>query len=725
MGKIIFFISFFIISLFLLSSIVTGTMLETSTKNQKSLVQQTRTDVWIEALQANFNNPQWFYNNLNGVDRLKIRLALDYATPRQYIINNIIGGFGYPLATTDLPQSGSYFNGSIQPRTYSLSLASQLLTQVFGYTYSLTDNPNTPYDESLPYFPIGAIVPNDNPERAQWAEYIQFQYKSIGVEVSTMLLTNSQITQRIFNNIAVADFDFSHGGYDGLFIKWTDSFEPNDGYAFYSSNSTASVGNYQFVNATDLDKLINAEDNASATQTQLYSAYNAVQQYLYNNVIRNVLFQTKDLYVFNSHLKGFDPFYATSPHFSDWSYDNGQTTLIVAIPEVISNFNPLMTKSLYGNYYLSEVWPGNLMTVRNPDSDLTYTKSQLYNNFADWYNVSSDGYTYFFNLKSGLTFQDGSPITSKDVKFTYLSCLTPEIGCNLYSTLSKQLNNNSITTFLSNSTLIKFQLTKLDPLTMTKLWSLPILPSNQYSQISYANWKTDQTNTGTNSSAIVGTGPYKFNGFSNNNGSLIAWSGWNTSYDLKFSNLPLNSHGVPAIQNITIVKINDANVALTDLENNEVDFGDTNIGFSPIFSQVKSSGLDYQNSTGLSWQEFGLNQVSPIWGLCPIDPSVLYSGFSTTVKTVTLYTSSSVSQSSGSCKASVLPSSSTLSSSSTSVSSSSSSSAFPSTSTSISTSSELLSTVNPKSPFSDLSTIIFAISVNGITLFFIRRKRKN
>ena len=249
----------------LLISIIT---FEGSSSNQKfSVSTGTRSNAWIEALQKNFDNPQWFYNNLNAQDRLNIRLALDYAIPRQDIIDSLNNGFGYLLATTDTPLTGpTYYNASLVARPYNLTKAKEFLTQVFGYTYENgTDNKSTPYDESLAYFPMNLIVPSSGgPLRIRWPEKIESAYKSIGVYVSITSLTFPQINQRIFNNIVPIGSDFVHGGFDGLFIGWSASLIPDDGSYFYNPSSFPNNGfNYQFVNNSVLNGIMAREDNVT------------------------------------------------------------------------------------------------------------------------------------------------------------------------------------------------------------------------------------------------------------------------------------------------------------------------------------------------------------------------------------------------------------------------------------------------------------------------------
>src|SRR5208283_5551407 len=60
-------------------------------------------------------------------------------------------------------------------------------------------------------------------------------------------------------------------------------------------------------------------------------------------------------------------------------------------------------------YYVSAIWQGLVGWTSNGTAI-----PQL----ADWWKISSDGLTYTFNLRSGLKWSDGQPLTSADVLFS-------------------------------------------------------------------------------------------------------------------------------------------------------------------------------------------------------------------------------------------------------------------------------------------------------------------
>jgi len=77
-----------------------------------------------------------------------VRIAIDYAIPRQLIIDNLMAGFGQPAAVHWLP-TNPFYNASITPRPYNLTRAREYL-QKAGY-----GAPSPPPMPTLPSFILG------------------------------------------------------------------------------------------------------------------------------------------------------------------------------------------------------------------------------------------------------------------------------------------------------------------------------------------------------------------------------------------------------------------------------------------------------------------------------------------------------------------------------------------------------------------------------------------
>jgi ABC-type transport system substrate-binding protein len=81
-----------------------------------------------------------------------VRLAFDYAIPRQLIIDNLLAGFGSPASTYWLP-TYPFYNSSIIARSYDLAKARDYLAMA-GYTV-----PGPPPTPTLPSFIQGMSYP--------------------------------------------------------------------------------------------------------------------------------------------------------------------------------------------------------------------------------------------------------------------------------------------------------------------------------------------------------------------------------------------------------------------------------------------------------------------------------------------------------------------------------------------------------------------------------------
>ncbi|RKL63487.1 ABC transporter substrate-binding protein [Thermoanaerobacteraceae bacterium SP2] len=76
--------------------------------------------------------------------------------------------------------------------------------------------------------------------------------------------------------------------------------------------------------------------------------------------------------------------------------------------------------SMLETYYMARLLFSTLVRYKGGTTDL---EPEL---LAEMPTVSSDGLTYHFKLKPDLKFSDGTPLTSKDVKFTFERMLKPE-----------------------------------------------------------------------------------------------------------------------------------------------------------------------------------------------------------------------------------------------------------------------------------------------------------
>ncbi len=126
---------------------------------------------------------------------------------------------------------------------------------------------------------------------------------------------------------------------------------------------------------------------------------------------------------------------------------------------------------------------------------------------ADRWDISADGLTYTFYLRSGVVWHDGVPFTADDVILSFDAQSSPDSG--------------SAYTSGFNSAVAAYR--KIDDLTVelvaTGLFAQPVflassftpmLPKHIWEGVPFAGWASDPGSNGQDPSRIIGTGPFKF-----------------------------------------------------------------------------------------------------------------------------------------------------------------------------------------------------------------------
>ncbi|WP_253944894.1 ABC transporter substrate-binding protein [Paenibacillus sp. NEAU-GSW1] len=85
-------------------------------------------------------------------------------------------------------------------------------------------------------------------------------------------------------------------------------------------------------------------------------------------------------------------------------------SVVVAIPQDLDFLDPHLAVAAGTQEVLFNIFEGLL----KPNE-----KGELYPAIAESYEVSPDGLTYTFKLRSGVKFHNGNPVTSEDVKYSY------------------------------------------------------------------------------------------------------------------------------------------------------------------------------------------------------------------------------------------------------------------------------------------------------------------
>ncbi len=114
-------------------------------------------------------------------------------------------------------------------------------------------------------------------------------------------------------------------------------------------------------------------------------------------------------------VEGDDPFPTLRALRNQGKYDEGDW-LVMNLPALVEKITPIISTSLYSQDIVNRV----VETLAFPDPDSLTFKPLL----ASSWTISPDGLSITFQLRKGVTFSDGSPMTADDVVYSY------EVGTN-------------------------------------------------------------------------------------------------------------------------------------------------------------------------------------------------------------------------------------------------------------------------------------------------------
>jgi peptide/nickel transport system substrate-binding protein len=162
--------------------------------------------------------------------------------------------------------------------------------------------------------------------------------------------------------------------------------------------------------------------------------------------------------------------------------------LRIGLTQDVDSLNPFIGYSVpaYEVYHLNY----DMLTGYAPNGDV---RPEI----ADSWEVTDDGLVWTFKIHPGITWQDGTPLTAKDVAFTYNYIVQNELASfNTYTTNMKKA-------VAVDDTTVKFYLSK-PKANMLRMW-IPIVPEHIWSKIS----GKQAQNSFQNNPPVIGSGPFQ------------------------------------------------------------------------------------------------------------------------------------------------------------------------------------------------------------------------
>ena len=246
-----------------------------------SYVSQLQSTPGIElTLQPSFG---FFYMTFNlrraPFNYMEFRHAVAHLVNKQFILSNILQGYGITGTNVVLPMSGAYYNASVNsqyPYTFNITQADKDLKSVPGMTLQhpgQAPGPNNYFEYNGTVLQIPILVPpaSYDPIRATAAQYIQQWMQEAGLD--------AQAVPTDFN-VIVADISTPPYNFDMYILGWVLGAPGGDPSSWmvslFMSNQQPPIGsNYEgFANAT-FDQLLtesNSQMNPSVRQGEIKEA---------------------------------------------------------------------------------------------------------------------------------------------------------------------------------------------------------------------------------------------------------------------------------------------------------------------------------------------------------------------------------------------------------------------------------------------------------------------
>ncbi len=199
----------------------------------------------------------------------RVRLALEYATDREQLIDLISRGHASPAYVPMHPLSWA-FNGGLKRGPKDLKKAASLLDEA---GWKMTPSGIREKDGRPLEFEV--LVNQGNKEREKAAVILQWQYRKIGVKVNVRVLEWSALLKLVNSGKHPKDFD-------AVIIGWSLGIDP-DSYSIWHSSQYPSGLNFVGYSNKRVDSLL--ESGRTETDIAKRAAiYKKMQEEIFNDV---------------------------------------------------------------------------------------------------------------------------------------------------------------------------------------------------------------------------------------------------------------------------------------------------------------------------------------------------------------------------------------------------------------------------------------------------------
>jgi peptide/nickel transport system substrate-binding protein len=248
-------------------------------------------------------------------------------------------------------------------------------------------------------------------------------------------------------------------------------------------------------------------------------------------------------------------------------------TLRAGLDVDADTLDPRLTKNTSG-YRITELAFNGLVSI-SPDYSAAPDLAEKWDN--------PDDKTWVFHLRQGVKFQDGSPLTASDVKFTYESVLDPSFNSpfrSFYLSIDK--------------------VDATDPNTVTFTLNAPFAPFLSYMNLAILPQATTQKLGNDFGTKPVGTGPFKVDNWAT--GDTISLSAFDGFYG-----------GRANLDKISVKVVPDNSARVVALESGDLDFVQSPVSPQDVTRATGETGkVKVERTSAAGYTYVNLNCADPI-----------------------------------------------------------------------------------------------------------------
>jgi peptide/nickel transport system substrate-binding protein len=207
---------------------------------------------------------------------------------------------------------------------------------------------------------------------------------------------------------------------------------------------------------------------------------------------------------------------------------------------------------------------------------------------AEAWEVSSDGLTWTFFLREGVTWHDGKPFTAEDVRVTYEMHLNPDTGSSYTGDLDAKIDEIEVV----DEHTVRFHLPSPLADFAVDVAIYFIVPAHIWDDVAGADVRSHPGATGLDPALVVGTGRFQFEEWTSNERAVAV------RYDDYWG-------GRPHLDEIIFKVIPDQSAGVAQLRTGEIDW----LGNVPPASINELTGADVEvfNFSTLSFSFYATN----------------------------------------------------------------------------------------------------------------------